>query len=360
MSDSTAAPQHPAAPGGPMTVRPVAPGWLVALVLLGGLAAGVYAAKSARAVGRTVVTGRLEAETLRLTAEAESVVAPLVGVGEDVAPGQAVVRVRTRGDDVAVRTKRADRLHEEVARLRSRCELQIAARTAELEAAIHATRMTAARLRGDRFAAEIERVACHDALNDAPPSGPVASVSYEPPADRLRLMVSLEQASARADACEEQCGLCESRLAALTQEREAVARRVREAVGLPAAEAALAAAESAAAACPAGEVIEVTSPGHGRVLRVLAAGEPAGGVLAELANDRVRHVTAAIPAAEAVGLSAGDEVALTFPPSQRRAGRVRHVDPHVGEANAVRVEIEASGVRWPDCPVGCEVRVELP
>ena len=360
MSEIRGLPQHATDPGGEMTVRPVAPGWLVAAVLIGGLAAGVYAAKSTRAVGRTVVVGRLQAETLRITADAEAVVEALVRVGDVVGPGQAVVRVRTAGEDIAARLKRANRLREEVARLRSRCELQGANRTAELEAAIHATRMTAARLRGDRFAAEIERVACHDALTDATSAGAVAAVSYEPPADRLRLMVSLEQASARADACEEQCELCESRLAALTQEREAVARRVREAVGLPAAEAALAAAESAAAACPSGEVLEVTSPRHGRVLRVAAAGETAGGVLAELADDRVRHVTAAVPAADAVALAPGDEVTLTFPPSQRRAGRVTHIAPHADDANAVRVRIEPSGVRWPDGPVGCEVRVELP
>ena len=322
--------------------RPVAPGWLVGLVVVGCVAAGVSAAQSLRAAGVTEVSGTLVAERAEAAVPGGALVEPVAAVGQTVVPGDPLAGVR---DVRAVEALAAEvsTLEAEAQRRRSRASLAAAERSRGVDAAIHAAEMAAARLMGDRRAAEVEEVAHRERL------GGVRTVSLSGGEERYRLMVDLERASATAEACGVQVDLCRSRLAALRAERAAVEAEAAAGFGVAAAVQAAAAKRAELEAALSAEPAVLVSPAHGRVMSV----GPGGAVVLDAKRPRVR---AELPAEVAVAAAVGTEVEVCFPCGERRAGRVAELAPGVA-GDGVPAVIEPVGKRWPAAPAGCAVRV---
>lgn len=356
----------------------VAPGWAVFGVVLLGICGGVAAAKGLAGVGQTTVAGHVEAARLDLRGPASMVVETLVGEGDTVEPGAVIARVTPlETGEVAELRRRVRTLRDRQARLQSRFALELASRTRELDALVHRVEMAAAELIGELHASEIEQVALSDTLARGAtglPSGPLEALytrsavvpasaeakTSEPDGQaRVDTVIALEQAAARTEAYSARVDLCRDRLKTLRHERDGVESRLRTAFALAETDASVQRAEEALRAATA--VREITSTGHGRVLIVPPVGTLVSEdeAVASLVDPVRRHVRARVPASVAVELEVGAEADLVFANGDRRRGRILRIAPGVTDGDLVGVVLEQSGKRWPVCPDGSSVRVDL-
>lgn len=360
--------------------RPIAPKWLVGLLCIAALAAGVTVARAVRSHGVTTVTGRLEAARVYLRSPIDgTVVQTTVQVGDSVKPGAVVATLRStpKVPEDELRSSLA-RVTQDRAVALARYEVELGDRTRRFDDEIHALDMKIAKLEGDQYAAEMERVAWRDALDGTQ----VQAVGYSASVldqdrvvrvfdeldrpqlgltedGRFRALISYEQAAAKAEACERQVDLCTGRRDDLIKQKDAIAGQLRKTVGLDTLDTTQQRIEAALATFEA--ETELESPAYGTVIAVSEMNDLCAerSVLVELADNARRRIAAEIPSSVAAECQLGDTVELLFPTGDKCLGRLAFVAPDGAGDDSVAILIDPTGKRWPRLSLGCDVSVSI-
>lgn len=362
----------------------VAPQWVIALVVLVAISAAVLVARGIRQHGVTVVVGVLEAESIVLRSAFPGVVVELSKtVGDIVTPGETVATLRPEEQRTLVELERslAD-IEQEYEIAVARYDFELGSKTREIDGDLHALEMQTATLKGEHYAAEMERIAWRDALDgslltsvDAQDDG-IQQLGYSSSVldeqrvvevfgegdlspvglskgSQFQAIIHHERAAARADACESQVELCEKRLAVLTEQRTLMAKQFKKTIGLPAIEESRKRLNQQIGRY--GAVTELSSPAHGMVIRVSEPGTECDDktCVVELADNARRRVIAVVPPRVAVNYAVGDRVELVFPTGDKRFGTLAFIAP--SGTDGVSVAIVPAGKRWPRLSLGCHV-----
>ncbi|WP_145360833.1 HlyD family efflux transporter periplasmic adaptor subunit [Alienimonas californiensis] len=287
----------------------------------------------------------------------------LVEPGTSVRPETPLVELEDPGRiaELAAADAAVAAAEESLAATERAAKLDLAWRRAAVRRDLHTVRTEAADLLRDRFDAALQAAAEGDALPDGSPRGgvPARTVSL-----RTRTAAAAAAAANAAEVLEARLALCDLRERELLDLLEELPETVSAAAGVPAAAAALDAANAereALAAAPA--TLTLHAPGHGRVGRFAAAPgalADAGEPLTAVRDDARPFVAAQVPTGRLSRFAAGADVTLAFGEGDRRdgyRGRVVSVGPEAGDGLAT-VRILPTGPLWPDLPEGavCEVR----
>lgn len=361
----------------------VAPQWVVALVVLVAISAAVLVARGIRQHGVTVVVGVLEAESVVLRSSVSGVVVELnKTVGDNVTPGETVATLRPEEKISLVELEQAFAdVEREYEIAIARFDFELGSKTREIDGDLHALEMQTATLKGEHYAAEMERIAWRDALDGSlitsvdtddgiQQLGYSSSVLDEQrvvevfgegnlrpvglsKGSQFQAIIQHERAAARADACKSQVELCEKRLAVLTEQRALMAKQFKKTIGLPAIEENRKRLNQQIENYDA--VTELHSPAHGVVVRVSEPGTQCDDKtsVVELADNARRRVIAVVPPHVAVNYAVGDRVELVFPTGDERFGTLSFIAP--SGTDGVSVVIVPAGKRWPRLSLGCHV-----
>lgn len=358
--------------------RPVAAKWVVIVAVISSMALGVFAARAVRLRGIVVAEGHLEAERIRLSTNFDGeVVRSRIALGDDVKPGDVVAIIRTTSTKSRVELERElAALEKQQAASIAAGSLELAGLTRELDSEIHEIEMQIASLKGDKYAADMERIAWRDALesNDITAAGYDASlldgqrvvpVMAEQRSrtidlnerDRFHALLAHERAASTAAACEQQVSLCESRLKQLRDERTVLSKGHKEAAGYD--RLADQIVQLRETIDGLGKERELVSPAYGKVVSMANPGDSSRGEtpVVELADEGRRRVSTSLPSHIAAKVSTKEPVEVVFSTGERAAGRIQLISPSSDDGETVTVIVEPTGRRWPQLAIGCRADV---
>ena len=298
--------------------------------------------------------------------------------GDPVRPDTAVAEVEDAGRAarLAVLDAELDGLRADLAAAEHTAELELAWRTREVRAELHALRTDTAELLRRRFDLDLRHPAGDPVNGGYAPGDSVAvrtisakttskSAAAAPGSAATAAELSaLRNTREVLDARVELAGLREAELRELA---DSLPARVAAAAGVDGLRERLALAEARRADRAATPAVATVRAGRFATLGVprVVPGERVGGrdtVLAPLHDGDRPFAEAVVPSGRLPEFAAGTGVSVRFP-GERRAfdGRVVRVDPEAATPDGgVRVRIEHRGRLWPTRPTGTRVRVSLP
>ncbi|MEO1997031.1 MAG: hypothetical protein ABGZ17_17320 [Planctomycetaceae bacterium] len=349
--------------------------WRTGLIVCVAFSGSLLASLSLDGGRPHIVTGTLRAPETRVVAPgAVTLREHLVQELDLIRQGQDVARVEDESLLESIRSQQlqCDALRGELDQVRAQADLELTWRIKDLEAEILQQQLLSADLLKRQFNSQLmfhawKKVSQSGQSQFHHAAGQVLvpilfEVSSPSPFQAL-----LEHQTARntADVCAVQIAICDQRIERLKRLRGDLPDKVRSAAEIERVQIRLRQAEIQLEQLQACHVNSaVVSDGFGTVIQRhglpgvrLQAGDP----IVTLLDRHRRYVAVDVPSEFVGRFVENRSVVLSFAEDLQRMGRVRQIPLHTSPGQStVQVQIEPTGLLWPQVPIGSEIQVRIP